>query len=481
MQLSDYLSENSLLYEFQSGFRSSYSTDTYLIHLTDYIKLENDKGNFTGMVLLDLQKAFDTVDHTILLNKLTPFGSDIVPHILWNCPLSITSISMSVYCFHVDILGRPSCVTDSVCKQGCEIRTCRHAAGNQRSCVATLNKLKWLGADDLTVQWFRSYLTGRTQVTDIGGTMSEPKGVTCGVPQGSILGPLLFLLNVNDMASAVRCKLLLYADDSALIASGKNVADIESTLSSELEYVSNWLIDNKLSLHLGKTQSILFGTKRRLSTGVKLNVICNGNVIESKSNVTYLGVTLDQFLSGEIIASNILFKSSNKLKFLYRNAGKFTLETKKLLIFALIQCHFDYTCSAWYNGLSKKLKCRMKCTQNKIIRCMLNAPWRFHVGANEFKHVGLLPFENRVEQLMLGNMFNIINGNAPTYLISGINMNQHRYSTRARELSCVIPRVKSSGLTSFLYQGVCHWNNIPLEIKQCPSKDTFKYQVKCLL
>ena len=83
--------------------------------------------------------------------------------------------------------------------------------------------------------------------------------------------------------------------------------------------------------------------------------------------------------------------------------------------------------------------------------------------------------------LMLGHMFNIINGNAPTYLISGINMNQHRYSTRARELSCVIPRVKSSGLTSFMYQGVCHWNNLPLEINQCPSKDTFKYQVKCLL
>ena len=88
--------------------------------------------------------------------------------------------------------------------------------------------------------------------------MSEPKGVTCGVPQGSIFGPLLFMLYVNDMASAVGCKLLIYADDSALIASGKNIADIETTLSSELEYVSNWLIDNKLSLHLGKTQSILF-------------------------------------------------------------------------------------------------------------------------------------------------------------------------------------------------------------------------------
>ena len=78
---------------------------------------------------------------------------------------------------------------------------------------------------------------------------------------------------------------------------------------------------------------------------------------------------------------------------------------------------------------------------------MLNAPWRFHVGANEFKLVGLLPIEYMVEQLMMGHLFNIINGNAPTYLISGINMNQHRYSTRARELSCVIPRVKSSGLT----------------------------------
>ena len=137
------------------------------------------------------------------------------------------------------------------------------------------------------------------------------------------------MLYVNDKASAVICKLLLYADDSALIASGKNVADIESTLSSELEYASNWLSDNKLSLHLGKTQSILFGTKRILSTGVKLNVICNGNVIESKSNVIYLGVTLDQFLSGEFIGSNILYKSSNKLEFLYRNAGKFNLETKK--------------------------------------------------------------------------------------------------------------------------------------------------------
>ena len=155
------------------------------------------------------------------------------------------------------------------------------------------------------------------------------------------------------------------------------------------------------------------------------------------------------------------------------------LISKQKYCSALIQCHFDYTCSAWYNGLSKKLKCRMQCTQNKIIRFMLNAPWRFHVGANEFEHVELLHIEYRVERLILGHMFNIINGNAPTCLVSGINMNHHRYSTRARELACVIPSVKRSGLTSFLYQGVCHWNKLPPGIKQrqC-SKDTFKYQVR---
>ena len=135
-------------------------------------------------------------------------------------------------------------------------------------------------------------------------------------------------------------------------------------------------------------------------------------------------MTLDQFLSGENIASTILYKSSNKLKFLYRSAGKFNLITKQLLISALIQCHFHYTCSAWYNGLSKKLTCRMQCTQNKIIRFMLNAPWRFHVGANKLNMLGYSIYVQGGtvnDGPGVGHMFNIINGNAPTYLISRIN------------------------------------------------------------
>ena len=127
---------------------------------------------------------------------------------------------------------------------------------------------------------------------------SEFRSVTCGVPQGSILGPLLFLIYVNDMKAAVKCKLLLYADDSALLASSSDVSEIEDVLSRELESVSEWLVENRLSLHLGKTESILFGSNKRLAKRRELHITCNGNDIESGAKVTYLGVTLDQNLSG---------------------------------------------------------------------------------------------------------------------------------------------------------------------------------------
>ena len=93
----------------------------------------------------------------------------------------------------------------------------------------------------------------------------------------------------------------------------------------------------------------------------------------------------------------------------------------------------------------------MQRSQNKIVRFLLNAPPRFHVGANEFKTVGLLPVECRVEQLKLGHMFNIINLKAPKYLRTNVEMVHHRYPTRASNLACVIPRVKGSGQTSFLF------------------------------
>ena len=174
---------------------------------------------------------------------------------------------------------------------------------------------------------FRITLT--SQIVSVNGVNSDPATVTCGVPQGSILGPLLFLCYINDMPISVNCKLLLYADDSALIVSGKDVQNISYCLSNELESCREWLVNNRLSLHLGKTESILFGSKVMLKKSRPLSVSCDGNLIKSSNSVKYLGIVLDDTLSGNSIARDILKKAGARLKFLYRQSHM--LEIMKII------------------------------------------------------------------------------------------------------------------------------------------------------
>ena len=117
--------------------------------------------------------------------------------------------------------------------------------------------------------------------------------ISCGVPQGSIhvLGLLLFLIYVSDMFGAVSNTLLLYCmkDDSAILVTDKCLSNIEPILQNELEIVSKWLVDNKLSLNLGKTESILFGSRPRLKSRSVLSITCKGTVIAAQNTVKYLG------------------------------------------------------------------------------------------------------------------------------------------------------------------------------------------------
>lgn len=160
-----------------------------------------------------------------------------------------------------------------------------------------------------------------------------------------------------------------------------------------MERVSDWLVDNKLSLHLGKTESMLFGSKPNLKKESCLNISCNGSTIQHTDSVKYLGATLDQSLSFEKMS--VIKKANARLKFLYRKQKLLSLYTKKMLIMSLIQCHFDYACSIWYYGIAQNLKNRLQVTQNKIIRFVLRLDQRSHIYTEYFSQLGWLPVEKK--------------------------------------------------------------------------------------
>ena len=301
-QVQKYLHDNNILYRYQSGFRAHHSTDTCLSYLNNKILQGFETGMFTGMILIDLQKAFDTIDHEIFLDKI--------------------------------------------------------------AC---------LGFSDSAILWFKSYLQDRSFSVNIGKEYSDPGNLSCGVPQGSILGPLIFLLYVNDMARAVDCDLLLYADDSCLIFRDTDVERIENNLNRNFNSLCNWFVETELSIHFGedKTKSILFARKKYKNLK-KMNIRRGDIEIKQHSVVTYLGSVLDENLSGESMATKMLGKINGKLKFLYRKHNFLDSSLRRLLLNALIQPHVDYACGSWYPMLNKRLSKKIQAAQNKCIRFYLN-------------------------------------------------------------------------------------------------------------
>ena len=283
-QTQEFLDANKILYKFQSGFRKGYSTDSCLSYLNNKIATGFESGLHTGMVLIDLQKAFDTINHEILINKM-----------------------------------------------------------------------EFLGFSRSVTLWFKSYLSNRKFKVNLNQTFSEPGDLLCGVPRGSILGPLLFLLYINDMPQSVNCELLLYADDTCLIFQHNDIKEIEIQLNKNFSLICDWFVDNKLSIHFGedKTKSILFSSKRKIKKAIPLNIQYKDIKIKQYSKVTYLGCILDETLSGESMAIHVINKVNSRLRFLYRQNKFLDIPLRRLLCNAMIQPFFDYACNAWYPNLNK--------------------------------------------------------------------------------------------------------------------------------
>ena len=201
-------------------------------------------------------------------------------------------------------------------------------------------KLEAIGFSDQCIQWVCSYLCERIFFIEIESQLSDYGKVTCGVPQGYILGPLLFLIYVSDMPLAVKSNLFLYVDDSCLMYQQRNVEEIEKQLNKNFENVCDWFVDNKLSIHFGenKTKSILFASKRKIISARKLNAKYKNIKIKQHSHFTYLGCVLNETLSGEPMALKALNKINGKLKFLY-SKNKFLTPTLRRMLCMLLSSH----------------------------------------------------------------------------------------------------------------------------------------------
>ena len=172
-----------------------------------------------------------------------------------------------------------------------------------------LTKLYHYGIGGISLDWFKSYLNGRKQYVSYDGHSSSLKDVTCGVPQGSILGPILFLIYINDLFNVCQHVMpILFADDTNLFLSGHNLDMMETIINQELKEISEWLKVNKLSLNIKKTHYMIFTTKRKRLVDVSLQI--DGHIINETNSTKFLGVIIDNKLSWKNHIKHVVGKVS---------------------------------------------------------------------------------------------------------------------------------------------------------------------------
>ena len=176
-----------------------------------------------------------------------------------------------------------------------------------------LIKLEYVGVRGQTLEWFKSYLSNRSQVVFINGVLSEHEQIKCGVPQGSILGPLLFLIYINDLSSIIDfATTRMYADDTNLTFTACNIPELQEQMSVDIQCLKNWLIANKVTLNVIKTEFMLVGSRQRIATMTEnMNTFLNGISLNRVNCSKCLGVEIDEFLTWDTHTASVSKKVSS--------------------------------------------------------------------------------------------------------------------------------------------------------------------------
>ena len=415
-QLCDYLHRNGLSEEFQSGFRIHHSTETALVKVTNDLLIASDSGLVSILVLLDLSAAFDTVDHSILLQRLE----------------------------HVT------------------------------------------GIKGTALNWFKSYLSDRFQFVHVHGDSSVYTKVTYGVPQGSVLGPILFTLYMLPLGKIIRNHCInfhCYADDTQLYLSMKpNETNQLVKLQACLKDIKAWMTCNFLHLNSDKTEVIVFGPKHLRNTLSNQIVTLDGIALASSSTVKNLGVIFDQDMSFNLHIKQVCRTAFFHLRNIVKIRNILSQSDAEKLVHAFVTSRLDY-CNSLLSGCPNNSLRNLQLIQNAAARVLTRTSKRDHISP-VLASLHWLPVKSRIEFKILLLTYKTVNGQAPSYLkdlIVPYHPNRALRSETAGLL--VVPRVSRSrmGGRAFSYQAPLLWNQLPLWVREADTLSTFKIKLKTFL
>ena len=404
-RLYKFLEDQLIIFSKQFGFRQRHSTIHALIDLTEDIRKGMDDNNYVCGIFVDLQKAFDTVDHHILLKKLEHYG----------------------------IRGT---------------------------------------AND----WFRSYLTGRKQYVSITGHDSEIRLNEVGVPQGSVLGPLLFLIYINDLHKAIKyCTTRHFADDTNLLLKGKNLKQMKKHLNYDLDQLCDWLKANKIALNCDKTEMIIFRhPNKKINYDLKVKV--NGKKLRLSSNVKYLGVYLDEHLNWSYHVDALAAKLTRASGMLAKIRHYVNEKTLLNIYHGIFSSIMTYGSQIWGQFTNKHVK-RIQKLQNKAIRIINFANFKDSSGPL-YQKSKILKLE---DQISMENFYFVqrdIQGDLPSPLLNTFIVVPA--TPNSNQCGVELPKVRTQayGINSITYRSAATWNTLINQFPECKFHEESKFICK---
>ena len=388
IQLSSYVEENNIIGNRQYGFRKNHSTTFLMLDLFDKIFKSKESGKKSAIVYLDVKKAFDTVNHDILIKKL-----------------------------------------------------------------------KHYGVDGFVIKWFESFLDNRQQSTRVGNINSENLLVKAGVPQGSILGPILFSIYINDLSHC--CQLstpYLFADDSALYFDSTKRNDHDD-IRKEMGSIGKWFKINLLCLNMSKSSFMIFDRKDDLET-ITFSVEQDQYAITETKTQKYLGLLVDSQLNFHDHIDHVKSKIAKRIGALYRSKKFLPLKYRKMFVNALMLPQFDYLDIIWSRTSKYQLN-SLDVVYKKVAKIALDMDRR-EASTTVYETMKWLPLHLRRQLHLTTYMYKVMNDLAPRELINLFNYVSG--GTRDSE-KCNLYTPKSRSHKSFSYLGVKCWNNTPESIR----------------